>query len=550
MSSTNTEIWTNEKIIENPPHVIKKAVFVGINYPGTSLSLRGCIQDALLKFDYIKDKFGPRDNSNTIFLMDDTYEVEKLNPFVAQNFKIELPTNENLKKALYWLTRDNEPGDFVLWHSSSHGSQSKDDNGDEQDGEDECICPCDCDKVGYIRDDFIRQRIDDMPAGSLFYADFDSCHSASIADLPELASINEQTATQMIQVLAPPVIHAPPQPMVRLNPQQQQQQMIIPMPQNHFQKDNLEIEMQKHRYWVKHGLISNLVHWKDLIGKEHILYYSRHDAGLGDPHNLGNVALQLARQRSNKVWIQALSDIPKEKRQLGFDRQNLPIVYTPLTYGYRNGEAACLFLEKCIEPDQAVPNQEERQKLSRQRSLAFASSPMFNSQQQMIIQPRMLPQQQYFIPPEPLFYPQPMQRMIVTRPMTAAPLLRTQSTPFQIQQSFARKSFSKRELKESVNIKISGNYKECKCVAIVFSGCLDKGTSADAHINGKNMGAMTWAHLESLNNMECNTIMKILISERNTLKKNNYEQIPQASFGNNGSKLLNAVHPLHISRKL
>ena len=66
----------------------------------------------------------------------------------------------------------------------------------------------------------------------------------------------------------------------------------------------------------------------------------------------------------------------------------------------------------------------------------------------------------------------------------------------------------------------------------MISGCTDKQTSADAYINNKYNGALTWSYLESLTNIS--TILtwrKLVKTMRDKLKFNNYSQIPQFSCG-------------------
>lgn len=80
---------------------------------------------------------------------------------------------------------------------------------------------------------------------------------------------------------------------------------------------------------------------------------------------------------------------------------------------------------------------------------------------------------------------------------------------------------------------------------ILFSGCKDEQTSADAYIEmneqeggvtqkvSKYSGAMTWAFLETLKNNEYKPITyKTFIAKlQKLLKQNNYDQIPQLSSG-------------------
>lgn len=66
---------------------------------------------------------------------------------------------------------------------------------------------------------------------------------------------------------------------------------------------------------------------------------------------------------------------------------------------------------------------------------------------------------------------------------------------------------------------------------IMISGCSDIQTSADAFINNKNQGALTWAFLETLTTQKNLTWRQLLLGMRNLLTSNGYEQIPQLASG-------------------
>lgn len=64
---------------------------------------------------------------------------------------------------------------------------------------------------------------------------------------------------------------------------------------------------------------------------------------------------------------------------------------------------------------------------------------------------------------------------------------------------------------------------------IIISGCMDNQTSADAYINKKFQGAMTWSFLEACKNNPNISLNNLLINMRELLKKSDYTQIPQMS---------------------
>ena len=66
----------------------------------------------------------------------------------------------------------------------------------------------------------------------------------------------------------------------------------------------------------------------------------------------------------------------------------------------------------------------------------------------------------------------------------------------------------------------------------MISGCTDNQTSADAFINNKASGALTWSLLESLKEKKPNGNWRELIKTmRDKLKTSEFEQIPQFSSG-------------------
>lgn len=72
---------------------------------------------------------------------------------------------------------------------SGHGGQTKDLDGDEEDGYDEVIYPADFRQTGHITDDEMhRIMVRPLQAGVRLTAIFDSCHSGTALDLPYIYS--------------------------------------------------------------------------------------------------------------------------------------------------------------------------------------------------------------------------------------------------------------------------------------------------------------------------------------------------------------------------
>jgi hypothetical protein len=150
---------------------INRAVFVGINYTGSSAPLTGCVNDAKLAFDTMRRIGGLRDAPRESYIML-TEEPGQL-----------APTRRNILRAMRWLVKGAKPGEVLWWHLSGHGLQVADTTGDEADGMDEAIAPIDYETAGVITDDDINDiLVDSIPEGVVLYVVFDCCHSSSLCD--------------------------------------------------------------------------------------------------------------------------------------------------------------------------------------------------------------------------------------------------------------------------------------------------------------------------------------------------------------------------------
>lgn len=80
-------------------------------------------------------------------------------------------------------------GKLQLSLVQGHGGQTKDTDGDEEDGYDEVIYPVDFRAAGHIVDDEMhRIMVQSLQPGVRLTAIFDSCHSGSALDLPYIYS--------------------------------------------------------------------------------------------------------------------------------------------------------------------------------------------------------------------------------------------------------------------------------------------------------------------------------------------------------------------------
>ncbi|KAG5297441.1 metacaspase CasA [Histoplasma ohiense] len=154
----------------------RKALLIGINYFGQRGQLRGCINDVKNMSTYLNQNFGYA-REDMVILTDD------------QQNPMSQPTKANILRAMHWLVKDARPNDSLFFHYSGHGGQTKDLDGDEEDGNDEVIYPVDFRSAGHIVDDEMhRIMVKSLLPGVRLTAIFDSCHSGSALDLPYIYS--------------------------------------------------------------------------------------------------------------------------------------------------------------------------------------------------------------------------------------------------------------------------------------------------------------------------------------------------------------------------
>ncbi|KAF2835903.1 hypothetical protein M501DRAFT_916520, partial [Patellaria atrata CBS 101060] len=154
----------------------RKALLIGINYFQQRGQLRGCINDVRNMSNYLNGHFGYK-REDMVLLTDD------------QQNPMSQPTKANILRAMHWLVKDAQPNDSLFFHYSGHGGQTKDLDGDEDDGYDEVIYPVDFRTAGHIVDDEMhRIMVSGLKPGVRLTAIFDSCHSGSALDLPYIYS--------------------------------------------------------------------------------------------------------------------------------------------------------------------------------------------------------------------------------------------------------------------------------------------------------------------------------------------------------------------------
>ena len=154
----------------------KYALCIGINdYRGTGMDLNGCVNDA-----------------------DDWAKVLDARHFDVETLKDAKATRKGIRDAIIATVAKGKPGDTIVIQYSGHGSYVDDENGDEADGVDECICPQDVRVAGEITDDELFELYSRRQQGTRLIVISDSCFSGTVAkvakDLPGGGARNAQCA--------------------------------------------------------------------------------------------------------------------------------------------------------------------------------------------------------------------------------------------------------------------------------------------------------------------------------------------------------------------
>jgi hypothetical protein len=108
----------------------KRALLVGINYPGTKAELKGCHNDVDRMHRCLVDRFG--------------FDEDDIRVLSDKGRSGPQPTGANIRRAFARLVGDARPGDFLFFHYSGHGTRLPAETGQNDDtGYDECIVPSD-----------------------------------------------------------------------------------------------------------------------------------------------------------------------------------------------------------------------------------------------------------------------------------------------------------------------------------------------------------------------------------------------------------------------
>lgn len=176
LSNTERNLLINNNITleiseqnNHPKSIKKRALLAGINYLhcDEKLRLNGCINDVVSMANVLKSKYGYSDN-NIVLLRDDGIQNK-------------WPTRYNIIRELEKAVSYSKDLDEIWFHYSGHGSQVNDINGDETDGKDEVLVPCDYKTNGIILDDTLFAILDKSKCPIILT--IDCCHSGTISDL-------------------------------------------------------------------------------------------------------------------------------------------------------------------------------------------------------------------------------------------------------------------------------------------------------------------------------------------------------------------------------
>lgn len=132
---------------------------IGINdYPGTGSDLSGCVNDA-----------------------NDWAAELTARGFAVTRMLDKQATGKAMRDAIAAVVGKGKKGDSVVIQYSGHGSYVPDEDGDEPDGTDECLCPWDIAAKGPLVDDELFDLYAAKASGVKLVVISDSCHSGSVA---------------------------------------------------------------------------------------------------------------------------------------------------------------------------------------------------------------------------------------------------------------------------------------------------------------------------------------------------------------------------------
>ncbi|RCV17100.1 hypothetical protein SETIT_3G192500v2 [Setaria italica] len=163
----------------------KRAVLVGINYPGTDGELKGCLNDVSRMRRCLVERFG--------------FDEAGIRVLADADPSTPPPTGANIRLELERLVAGARAGDTLFFHYSGHGLQLPAETGEDDDtGYDECIVPCD---LNLIKDQDFTELVAKVPDGCLFTMVSDSCHSGGLIDKTkeQIGNSTKQSKAQQLR---------------------------------------------------------------------------------------------------------------------------------------------------------------------------------------------------------------------------------------------------------------------------------------------------------------------------------------------------------------
>jgi hypothetical protein len=144
---------------------MKKALLIGINYPGKPAQLKGCVDDV--------------NNIQNFLVRNCNYQQQNITKLTDSN-----ATTEMIKSQINNLISGCNAGDTLFFYYSGHGAQVTGSCSAEKKQEDDAIIPNNYDTSGYITDDWLYVNLaSKIPANVTLWAFTDCCHSGTMLDL-------------------------------------------------------------------------------------------------------------------------------------------------------------------------------------------------------------------------------------------------------------------------------------------------------------------------------------------------------------------------------
>ncbi|KAG0496893.1 hypothetical protein HPP92_001584 [Vanilla planifolia] len=82
--------------------MVKKAVLIGCNYPGTKAELKGCVNDVRRMHRCLVERYG--------------FDEGDIEVLIDTDRSFTQPTGANIRSAISRLIRSAKPGDFLFVH--------------------------------------------------------------------------------------------------------------------------------------------------------------------------------------------------------------------------------------------------------------------------------------------------------------------------------------------------------------------------------------------------------------------------------------------------